>query len=100
MPKDNDFFSRTYMSDVGRIRCISHSKKFFELDQKYEITYHEGDTVMIIAGLDYPVNLTPHGDVVCPKCGGILREENEECPGYCDMVRVFIPPGENKEAVR
>lgn len=97
MPRDNNFFSRSYMVQVERIVCHSHGKRSFELDQKYEMTYHVGDTVMSIAGLDYPINLTPHGDVVCPKCGGILREENEECPGYCDMVRVVIPPKEDDE---
>ena len=90
MPIDKSFFSRSYPVSVNCIRCNLNSKKFFELEQKYEMTYHVGDTVMYISGLDYPVNLTQYDDVVCPKCGAILRETNNQCVGLCDLPRVVL----------
>ena len=63
----------------------------FRVEEKYEEVYHVGDFVMKISGIDFPINLTAHDIVVCPKCGTLYPRENKQCVGAgCGMSAISV----------
>ncbi len=50
-----------------------------EVFHPYAIAYTEGDTLAVLGGLEYPVNLTPHEQIACPACGALTPRERGTC---------------------
>lgn len=90
IPRDNKFYIKGGMVNANMVGYRTDNKEFFEIEQKKETAYKIGDSVIMISGLDFPINLTRRDDVVCPKCGTLLREINNECVGFCDLPRVVL----------
>lgn len=57
----------------------SGRRRTFKLERKYEAIYQNGDRVMSIPGIDYPIDLTVQDKKVCPRCGSIYPSINERC---------------------
>ena len=89
-PKGNTYAS---MRDVTILDCFAEDEKgdafHFEVPKRYVKVYHEGDDVVGLSGLPYPIVLTPHPWILCPLCGGIMREENEYCV-ECGAERIKL----------
>lgn len=73
----------TSMQDAIFIKCIvkdnagkTHS---FEVPAKYDAVYKIGDRVISTSGISYPVNLTPHEQIVCVRCGSMIPLGKEFC---------------------
>jgi len=50
-----------------------------DLPKMYEKCFFEGDLIILRDAFEYPINLTPHDNVVCPFCGNIMPRVNKEC---------------------
>lgn len=67
--------------EKGRVRSL-------ELDKKYERCFFEGDELVCLGALPYPINLTPHDNVACPYCGNIMPAVNKDCMG-CNKHNIY-----------
>ncbi|MBE6628303.1 MAG: hypothetical protein E7629_05190 [Ruminococcaceae bacterium] len=56
----------------GRSSC-------FDVPKRCVKVYREGDEVIGISGIPYPIVLTPHEWILCPLCGGVMPAVNETC---------------------
>ena len=61
-----------YTDEKGNIRSI-------ELPKAYEKCFFNGDLILLRDTFEYPFNLTPHDNIVCPFCGNIMPRINKEC---------------------
>ena len=89
-PKGNTYAS---MRDVTILDCFAEDEKgdafHFEVPKRYVKVYHEGDDVVGLAGLPYPIVLTPHPWILCPLCGGIMPQVNATCV-ECGAERIKL----------
>ena len=75
----NDMHYRTFI--ICRVVTPQNRELEFEFPEQFEPVFHEGDTVIKLAAVAYPINLTEHDWVLCPFCGNIMPEENDRCTG-------------------
>lgn len=73
----------------ARVTVDQRHTIFFELEKRYQKVYKVGDRLMHIPGIDFPINLTPSDDNVCPRCGGIMPLSNDYCVG-CGMKKTNL----------
>ena len=75
----NDMHYRTFI--ICRVMTSRNRELEFEFPEQYEPVFHKGDTVIKLAAVAYPINLTKHDWVLCPFCGNVMPEGNERCVG-------------------
>ena len=81
----NDMHYRTFI--ICRVVTPQNRELEFEFPEQYEPVFHKGDTVIKLAAIAYPINLTRHDWVLCPFCGNIMPEENDRCVG-CNAISI------------
>lgn len=59
-----------------------------ELEARFHECICEGDTLLRLAGVPYPINLKRHTKALCPICGNIMPRESTRCVG-CDAAAVL-----------
>ena len=64
----------TLEDENGRIKKI-------ELEARFHECIYEGDTLLRLAGVPYPINLKRHTKALCPICGNIMPRESTRCVG-------------------
>lgn len=70
-------------------------KHRFTLPQHFREIYRQGDTVMLISGLDYPVCYTKRKHAVCMKCGAMFIPHKDTCDAlFCGALLPVIPEKE------
>lgn len=92
-PKGNTYAS---MRDVTILDCSAEDESgdafHFEVPKRYVKVYHEGDDVVGLSGISYPIVLTPHPWILCPLCGGIMPQVNETCVECgAERIKLFDP---------
>ena len=58
-----------------------------ELEARFHAAIYEGDTLLRLSGVPYPINLKRHTKALCPICGNIMPRESTRCVG-CDANAV------------
>ena len=58
-----------------------------ELESQFHAAIYEGDTLLRLSGVPYPINLKRHTKALCPICGNIMPRESTRCVG-CDANAV------------
>ena len=58
-----------------------------ELESQFHAAIYEGDTLLRLSGVPYPINLKRHTKALCPICGNIMPQESTRCVG-CDANAV------------
>ena len=66
------------MDEKGRIRRI-------DLPQRYQDLFLEGDALLVLSGLPYPIILSKKEKAFCPLCGTLTPYETGFCGGLCGM---------------
>ncbi|MBR3893949.1 MAG: hypothetical protein IKJ35_02265 [Clostridia bacterium] len=56
---------------------------YVELEARFHACIYEGDVLLRLAGVPYPINLKRHTKALCPICGNIMPRESTRCVG-CD----------------
>ena len=89
---DTDFHLNTVLrvrTRKGRIRRLR-----FEQKNGFYVYYHEGEYIVKLGGLPYPINLEPsESGYVCAVCGNFARSPSETCP---TCRRTIIDPEDLK----
>jgi len=88
---DSQFAVFTLEDEQGRTSTI-------ELEARFHECIREGDTLLRLSGVPYPINLKRHTKALCPICGNVMPRESTRCVG-CDAAAVpnFENLEENKE---
>lgn len=69
-----------------------------ELEARFHECIYEGDTLLRLAGVPYPINLKRHTKALCPICGNIMPRESTRCVGCnADAVQTLENFEEHKE---
>ncbi|MBE6602675.1 MAG: hypothetical protein E7637_09290 [Ruminococcaceae bacterium] len=79
---DRKGYARSMRSQVLSIFTVTDengNRLEIELPVPYEKVFKKGDKIIRLAGMKYPVDLTPEELLVCPFCGNIFPTENEVC---------------------
>ncbi len=86
------FIRYTVKDEIG---CTYH----FTLPQEYKAVYRNGDTVMRISGLDYPVCFTKRKHTVCMKCGALFIPHKDTCDALWCGAPLPVIAEENDEII-
>ncbi len=54
-------------------------EKTLEFPSFYDATVREGDTILFVPGIVYPLFCTPREKAVCPYCGNVMPTRNAHC---------------------
>ena len=71
----------------------------FTLPQDYKAVYQNGDKVMRISGLDYPVCFTKRKHTVCMKCGALFVPHKDTCDALWCGAPLPVISEENYEII-
>lgn len=76
---DTDFHLNTVLrirTPKGRVRRLR-----FEQKNGFYVYYHEGNRIVKLGGLPYPINLEPsESGYVCAVCGSFAKSPEDRCP--------------------
>ncbi len=73
---------------VARVKIANGHIRKLEWPTQYDAAIHPGDAILQIPGIPYLLTLTPHDQVICPFCGGIMPRDNDYCV-ECKEINIY-----------
>lgn len=83
--------ARGMMNSLVYTVTVLDEKEFttdLDLPKHHEKCFFEGDEVVMLDALAYPINLTEHENVACPFCGNVMPLQNRDCLG-CGRHNIY-----------
>ena len=83
-----DMHDRTFM--IFHVTTEAGKEIEFEFPEQYEAVFHQGDRIIKLPAVEYPICLTEHDWTLCPFCGNVFPVANDRCI-ECEAKPITLP---------